>query len=110
MMQSIQVLAVALILSMTGCNSVNQQEVTSTQHQVVISGFEFIPAEIEVQLGDTITWVNKDVVPHNVIDIESLQVVTPDLMQNEKFSYVVRRAMSYKCGFHPSMKGQVIVR
>jgi len=98
---------------LTACANVEPRAMTlattATHHQITISGFEFVPAEIEVQVGDTITWVNRDVVPHNVIDIDNQKAVTPDLAQGEKFSYVVSHAMSYKCGFHPSMKGGIVI-
>ncbi len=101
--------SLVLLVLLAGCANVEQRAIVSAQHQVVISGFEFVPAEIEVQAGDTITWVNRDVVPHNVIDTANQEAVTPDLAQGEKFSYKVRRAMSYKCGFHPSMKGGIVI-
>jgi plastocyanin len=105
--------SLVILVLLTACVNVEQQvatlATTASHHQVTISGFEFVPDEIEVRVGDTITWVNRDVVPHNIIDIGNKKSVTPDLAQGEKFSYVVSHAMSYKCGFHPSMKGEVVI-
>jgi plastocyanin len=101
--------SLVILALLTACANVEQKAISVSHHQITISGFEFVPAEIEVRVGDTITWINKDVVPHNVIDISNKKAVTPDLMQGEKFSYVVSHAMFYKCGFHPSMKGGVVI-
>lgn len=101
--------SLVLLAQLTACANVEPQLTTALHHQITISGFEFVPEEIEVKVGDTITWVNKDVVPHNVVDISNKQVVTPDLMQGGNFSYVVNSAMSYRCGFHPSMKGSIVI-
>ena len=79
-------------------------------HQVVISGFEFIPKELKVSVGDKITWVNKDVVPHNVIASDTKKVVSPDLASGERFTFVVTDSLSdlaYECGFHPSMTAKL---
>ncbi len=110
--------SLVILTLLTACANVEPQvatlatttsATTASHYQITISGFEFVPDEIEVKVGDTVTWVNKDVVPHNVIDIGNKKAVTPDLKQGEKFSYVVSHAMAYKCGFHPSMKGGVVI-
>ena len=76
-------------------------------HQVVISGFEFVPKDLKVSVGDKITWVNKDVVPHNIIVSGTKKAVSPDLASGEKFTFVVTDSLSYECGFHPSMTGKL---
>ena len=76
-------------------------------HQVVISGFDFVPKDLKVSIGDKITWVNKDVVPHNVIVSGTKKAVSPDLASGEKFTFVVMDSLSYECGFHPSMTGKL---
>ena len=42
------------------------QEATGTRHRVEIQQFRFVPEAIEVKPGDTIVWVNLDIVPHTV--------------------------------------------
>src|SRR5204862_476961 len=36
----------------------------SRTHTVEIRGMEFHPAELTVAVGDTIVWINRDIVPH----------------------------------------------
>jgi plastocyanin len=35
-------------------------------HMVSIEGMKFVPETVEVAAGDTVTWTNKDFVPHTV--------------------------------------------
>jgi plastocyanin len=79
-------------------------------HQVVITGFKFVPEELKVSLGDTVTWINKDIVPHNVINSNNpKEAVSTDLLSGEKYTFVVRDSLRYECGFHPSMKGKLLI-
>ena len=79
------------------------------QHQVIISAFEFVPSELKVLSGDTVTWVNKDIVPHNIAINTIQKALSPELATGDKFVYKVSTSLSYICGFHPSMKGKLIV-
>ncbi|MCF6251807.1 MAG: plastocyanin/azurin family copper-binding protein [Methylococcaceae bacterium] len=78
-----------------------------TQHNVEISGFAFVPKKLEVKPGDTITWVNKDIVPHNIVESIDQSVISPDLATGETYTFVVKKPMVYHCGLHPSMKGKL---
>ncbi len=77
------------------------------QHQIEISGFTFIPKKLSVSAGDTITWINKDIVPHNIIDSTHQTTISPDLAIGEKYTFVVKNPMLYQCGLHPTMKGKL---
>ena len=77
-------------------------------HIVEIRKLEFSPAVLEVDPGDTITWINHDLVPHTVTaDDKSWD--SPTLATGEEWLMVVRdRTLeSYFCRFHPSMKAQL---
>ncbi len=78
-----------------------------TQHNVEISGFAFVPKKLEVKPGDTITWINKDIVPHNIVESIDQSVISPDLATGETYTFVVKKPMVYHCGLHPSMKGKL---
>ena len=80
-----------------------------TQHQVIIQGFEFVPKELEVKRGDTIVWVNRDIVPHSIVISSSLEAVSPVLERGERYEHVVESTMIYECGLHPPMKGKLII-
>lgn len=81
----------------------------AVNHQVIITGFKFVPEELKVSIGDTVTWINEDIVPHNVINNKSKGVVSTDLLSGEKYTFMVKSSLTYECGFHPSMKGKLLV-
>ena len=79
------------------------------EHEIVISGFAFQPAEIRVAVGDRISWLNQDVVPHNIALPGNQTALSPILQQGQRFSMTVTAAMAYICGLHPSMNGAIVV-
>jgi len=96
----------ALIISFA-CSS--ETMIKPKQHQIVISGFEFVPNQLKVSQGDTVTWVNKDIVPHNIAIDTKQKSLSPEIASGEKFVYKVSKSLSYICGLHPSMRGKLIL-
>ena len=85
--------------------------VSETQHHVVeIRDLEFVPAELMVAPGDTITWINHDFVPHTVTaDDDSWGSTT--LKSGDSWKTTVQAGLgnSYFCTHHPSMTARVRV-
>jgi plastocyanin len=79
------------------------------RHIVEISGFEFVPKNLNLSEGDIVVWINKDIVPHNITISGSQKLISPELASGEQFTFTVQSSMRYECGFHPSMKGQIII-
>ena len=80
------------------------------EHTVEITNFVFEPAMIDARVGDTITWVNRDFVPHTAT-AEGGSWDTGSINKGESKSLVVTADMvsDYICRFHPTMKGSVDV-
>jgi plastocyanin len=80
-------------------------------HQVAIEGMKFVPERIEAAVGDSITWTNRDVVPHTVTNAAK-KLESGTIAANGKWTYVVRRKgdVDYVCRFHPGMRGTIIVK
>ena len=77
-------------------------------HVIEIRKLEFNPPALEVEPGDTIIWINHDLVPHTVTaDDKSWD--SPTLETGDEWLMVVRDGMleSYFCRFHPSMKAEL---
>lgn len=78
---------------------------------MVIEGMKFVPERLEVAAGDTITWTNRDIVPHTVTaaaaGIES-GTIAPGAIW--KTSVPRRGELPYLCRFHPTMKAVVVVK
>ena len=77
---------------------------------VKIDNFTFGPAELTVPVGTTVTWTNRDDVPHNVVSTER-KFASPVLDTNEQFSHTfdAKGTHKYYCSIHPKMTGEVIV-
>jgi plastocyanin len=84
---------------------------TADGTHVVVDNFSFAPATAAVPVGTTVTWTNRDDIPHNVVSPEQ-KFKSPVLDTNEKFSHTFAVAGTYKyyCSIHPRMTGQVVVR
>ncbi len=78
---------------------------------VSIANFAFMPAELTVATGDTVTWSNDDGAPHGLAYKDGAQG-TNLLLPGAKFARTFDRAGSYDyiCTVHPYMSGKVIVR
>jgi amicyanin len=71
----------------------------------------FIPAEITVVPGTTVTWVNNEAMPHTVVD-SNKGFRSKTLIKDARFSFTFTTAgdYDYQCSIHPNMKGKVIVK
>ena len=78
------------------------------EHKVEITKFLFVPETVDARVGDTITWTNRDFVPHTATG-EGDSWDTGSINLNESKSLVVTADMisDYICRFHPSMKGSL---
>ena len=78
---------------------------------VKIDNFSFGPAELTVAVGTTVTWTNRDDIPHTVVSTDKV-FKSKVLDTDEKFSYTFTQAGSfpYFCSIHPKMTGKVVVK
>jgi plastocyanin len=77
---------------------------------VAMDNFRFAPAATVVPVGTTITWTNRDDVPHNIVSTER-KFRSPVLDTNQQFSHQFDAPGTYPyfCSLHPKMTGQVVV-
>ena len=79
-------------------------------NEVWIQGMAFDPSSITINAGTTITWTNKDGVPHTVTSDTGL-FNSGTLGTNGTYSYkfVTSGTYAYHCAIHPYMTATVIV-
>ena len=79
-------------------------------HDVTVDNFSFAPAATSVAAGSTITWTNRDDVPHTVVSTERA-FKSPVLDTDEQFShrFDAPGTYDYFCSIHPKMTGQIVV-
>ena len=89
-------------------------EATATEGAVRVSmkDFKFIPRDVTVKRGDTITWVNDDTVQHNAVAAEGDGPKSDLFNQGESYSWTAEKAgkIPYVCTIHPGMEGTITVR
>lgn len=93
-----------------GLLDVHAAEPTAQEHVVEIVGFKFVPEKIEVHPGDTVTWINRDIVPHTATGKDGTWD-TGTLNQDDSISFVVSEKMesNYFCRFHINMVGSISI-
>ncbi len=96
-----------VLLALAGCGSKH----APTTHHVEIRAMTFEPALVDVAVGDTVVWTNKDIVPHTVTSTEK-RFDSRSIAQNAEWAYVVTAPgeLTYVCTFHPTMFGTVVAR
>jgi plastocyanin len=81
--------------------------------EVIIQGYKYEPAELNVKVGTTVRWVNKEKrTSHSVIwsgPMGGLQ--SERFFPGESYEHTFDKpgVYPYVCGPHPEMKGAVIV-
>lgn len=105
------VLAVALVVLVAAGKPA--APATGPQRRVVvIRGMAFVPSSLTVQQGDTIVWVNEDIVPHTATGLQPAAWTTGTLLHAQRGRVVAREkgVIAYTCDFHPTMKGALTIQ
>jgi plastocyanin len=103
---------IAMVVLLAGSPIVRASDKPSAPGaEVKIDNFSFGPQTITVPVGATVTWTNRDDIPHTSVSTEGAfksKVMDTD----EKFSYTFTKAGTYPyyCSIHPKMTGQVVVK
>jgi plastocyanin len=108
---------IAMVLLLAGSPNVtanvtaNDQQPAAANAAVNIDNFVFGPQTITVPVGATVTWTNKDDIPHTSVSTDGV-FKSKVLDTDEKFSYTFTRAGTYPyyCTIHPKMTGKVVVQ
>ncbi len=86
------------------------EKIIPKAHTVEIKQMKFQPAELSVQKGDTVVWINNDMVAHDVTE-EADKAWTSSLIPvGQSWSLVVTESADYYCSIHVVMKGKLIVQ
>jgi plastocyanin len=110
------ILAAALAIGMGTIAASQKDSMASAQQkpetlEVKIDNFSFGPGTLTVPVGTTITWTNRDDIPHTVVSTDGV-FKSKVLDTDDKFSYIFSKAgtFPYFCSIHPKMTGKVIVQ
>jgi plastocyanin len=78
---------------------------------VTMRGLAFHPAAVTVAVGQSVEWVNRDAIRHNVTTLDAATIASPDLPPGGRFAYVPARTgrLRYYCTIHPSTMTAVLI-
>jgi plastocyanin len=76
---------------------------------VMIDNFTFEPKELTVKVGTTVTWTNRDDIPHTVVSAGKFRSKTLDTDNSYSFTFTAAGEYKYFCSLHPHMTGVVKV-
>jgi|SRR6266404_4158693 len=87
------------------------QQAQPVNAEVKIDNFSFGPASLTIAAGTTVTWINRDDIPHTVASEDKL-FKSRVLDTDEKFSFTFAKpgTFGYFCSLHPKMTGKVVVQ
>ena len=79
--------------------------------EVKIDNFTFEPQTLTVKAGTTITWMNRDDIPHTVVSTD-LTFKSKPLDTDQSFTFTPTKPGTYPyfCSIHPKMTGTLIVQ
>lgn len=88
----------------------NAAETQPRTYQVNIQDFSFQPVALNVPIGATVAWTNKDEEPHTVFSNDDV-FKSKALDTDETFSFKFMKAGTYKyfCSVHPKMVATIVV-
>jgi plastocyanin len=104
---------VVMVLLMAGSPNVTANTQQAAATEVKIDNFSFGPITITVPVGATVTWINRDDIPHTVVSTDDPKAFKSKVLDtDEKFSFTFSKPGTYPyfCSIHPKMTGKVIVQ
>jgi plastocyanin len=104
---------VALGLLFSGSLDVAANTPPPATTDVKIDNFSFAPVTLTVTAGTTVSWTNRDDIPHTVVSADDPKAFKSKVMDtDEKFSFTFTKAGTYTyfCSVHPKMTGTVVVK
>ena len=110
-MSRLTIMLTSLFLSMTLAASAYAADIQMGANGNLI----FEPNEVTVNVGDTVTFTNGDLPPHNIVFLENPELSHPDLaiMSGEQFPVTFTEAGNYEFQCEPhagaGMKGVIHV-
>lgn len=107
---AVALIAATVFFARTSSVTVHAQQALASP-EVKIDNFSFGPTTLTVAAGATVTWTNRDDIPHTVVSTDGV-FKSKAVDTDEKFSYTFAKpgTYSYFCSIHPKMTGKVVVQ
>lgn len=84
---------------------------TAQAGTVSIDNFTFAPKSLTVKVGSTVSWTNKDDIPHGIASSNNAFAKSKALDTNDSYSFTFTTPGTYQyfCYIHPHMVGTIVV-
>lgn len=105
------VIAIGSMLLGIGLVAVARADAGATRHVVEMARFAYQPVHVEVAPGDTVEWLNRELVPHTATARDGTWD-SGGIEEGARWSWVAttRDTIDYVCAYHPSMRGRIVVK
>ena len=87
-----------------------QQRRKPTTHTVIMEGMVFKPAALTINAGDSVLWMNNDIVEHTATAEGKFDSKLVAPAKSWKHMFKTKGSYDYVCKYHPTMKGTLAVR
>ena len=103
---------IAVLLLFAGSSRVTANDRPSAATaEVKIDNFSFTPQTLTIAVGTTVTWTNRDDIPHTVVSTDGVfKSKVRDTDETFSFTFTKAGTYPYFCSVHPKMTGQVVVQ
>jgi plastocyanin len=85
------------------------QKVAPTAHTVEIKQMKFQPRELSLKKGDTVIFINLDLVPHDITEQTRKAWFSAPVPAGRSWRMVATKSAAYYCSIHPVMQGKLVV-
>jgi plastocyanin len=105
--------AVVAVLAAAGCGGSEKKSETGDANEVKVSmkNIKYVPKNVQVRVGQKITWVNEDPVSHTVTAKQGADFDSGTVNSGGTFSFTPEKAgtIAYVCIIHPDQTGTITV-
>jgi plastocyanin len=77
---------------------------------IEIAQMKFQPDTLTVHQGDTVEWINKDMVAHDVTQVPNNSWTSSNLPPGKSWKMAVAESDDYYCSIHVVMIGKLVVQ
>jgi plastocyanin len=107
-----------LVISLFGGCGNNKNDAKKTENKIAnkpatdtveITQMQFKPAQLTIQRGDTVVFVNKDIVAHDVTEASKKAWASGPLSTGAFWKTAPSNDVDYYCSIHVVMKGKIHV-
>ena len=104
-----RVLALAMLTVAVACGAAVAAASERGRIEIGMRGNSFGPRRVEVAVGDTVVWVNRDIVRHDAVKPGLFD--SGELRGGERYQWIPSDTgvVDYRCTIHQRMRGQIRV-